>query len=87
MRTGEKNGAGTHAVFNESFELELISEAVLKGEEVVFQLWDIDTLDENLGSSRPFMWQDFLQDQQVNSHTLELYNRQNVNTGTLKLET
>jgi len=57
MSTSVKDGAGTHAVFNENFELKMISEPVLNGEEVVFESWDKDALtDEHLGSTRPLMW-------------------------------
>lgn len=88
MRTSVKDGAGTHAVFHESFELELISEAVFNGDEVVFESWDKDVVvDDHIGSARPLMWQDFVQDEQVHSHTLDLYDAKNNKAGALKFET
>ena len=88
VSTSVKDGAGTHAVFHESFELEMISDAVLNGEEVVFESWDKDVVvDDHLGSSRPMMWQDFVQDEEVHSHTLDLYDRKNAKAGALKFET
>lgn len=66
----------------------MISEPIFNGEEVVFESWDKDVLvDDHLGSARPMMWQDFAQDEEVHSHTLELYDHKNAKAGTLKFET
>ena len=61
---------------------------MLNGDEVVFESYDKDILvDDHLGSSRPLMWQDFVQDEEVHSHTLDLYDRKNKKAGAIKLET
>jgi len=54
--------AGKHAVFDETFHLLNIYESILNGQELHFNAYDEDVLeDEWLGMTEPVLWQDLVE--------------------------
>lgn len=54
--------AGKHAEFNEVFHLENIYESIINGQELHFNAYDEDVLeDEWLGMTEPVLWQDLVE--------------------------
>lgn len=87
-QTEVKDGAGTHATWNEKFCLNGVEKPILAGYKLAFESYDKDVASSDwLGSTTPISLVTLVQDEEAHIHNLTLFDGDKKKSGELEIET